>query len=101
MWQKEFHNCGVLDEERAFWKQQLDGAPYFEVEPDFPRPASRKTSADMAHLTLPPSFGDKLEAMAKRYEVSTFVFGCAVFSAALHRYTNRPEILFGTQIAGS
>ncbi|MBZ4689274.1 MAG: condensation protein [Cereibacter sp.] len=100
LWQQEYLACGVLEDDAAYWRAQLADAPYFEVEPDLPRPAKRGTGAAMISADLPPSFGERLEAEAKRRGVSVFAFGSAVLSRCLARFTGQSDILIGTQIAG-
>ncbi|WP_145108791.1 condensation domain-containing protein [Cereibacter sediminicola] len=99
LWQQEYLACGVLEEDGAYWKAQLADAPYFEIEADFPRASRRGTAAAMTSVVLPPSFGERLEAEAKRREVSVFAYGTAVLSACLARFTGQTDILIGTQVA--
>ncbi|MEH6775993.1 MAG: condensation domain-containing protein, partial [Cereibacter changlensis] len=99
LWQQEYLTCGVLEEDGAFWKAQLAHAPYFEIEADFPRAGRRGTAAAMTSTVLPPAFGERLEAEAKRREVSVFAYGTAVLSACLARFTGQRDILIGTQVA--
>ncbi|MCE6958682.1 condensation domain-containing protein [Cereibacter sphaeroides] len=99
LWQQEYLACGVLEEDGAFWKAQLADAPYFEIEADFPRSGRRGTAAAMTSTVLPPAFGERLEAEAKRREVSVFAYGTAVLSACLARFTGQSDVLIGTQVA--
>ncbi len=100
LWQKEYFASGVFDGERAYWKDKLRGAPYFEVVPDHERPARPTYRGEILAATLPPELGDKLEDAARRHNLTLFSFGCAVTGAMLHRYTAETDVIFGTQIAG-
>ncbi|WP_375687045.1 condensation domain-containing protein [Pseudooceanicola sp. LIPI14-2-Ac024] len=100
LWQQDYFASGVLEDEAAYWTRQLEGAPYFEVEPDKPRPPLRATDVAQVTLDLPDDFDSRIAAAAQAAGVSPFTFGCALFSACLGRVTGRDDVLFGTQVAG-
>ena len=100
LWREECLKGGALEPEMAYWKQQLDGFPYFEIEPDKERPPERTPNSAMVNTDLPPEFGLALEAAGKKHGVSFFNFGCAILIALLHRYTGRTDISLGAQFAG-
>ncbi|MGR3415441.1 condensation domain-containing protein [Pseudooceanicola nanhaiensis] len=100
LWQQDYFASGVLEEEGAYWEARLKDAPYFELEPDKPRPPVKTTSVEQVNLDLPEDFGPRLAAAAQAAGVSPFTYGCALFSAALARASGRDDVLFGTQIAG-
>jgi thioesterase domain-containing protein/acyl carrier protein len=100
LWRQECLKDGALDSEAAYWRRQLEGMPYFEIEPDKDRPPERTPNSAMANFDLPYEIGIELEEAAKRHGVSFFNFGSAILVALLHRYTGKSDIIFGTQIAG-
>lgn len=100
LWQKEYLASSSLEDEANYWKEKLAGASYFEIEPDFPHPARRTSRGEIVAMTLPPEIGEKLEPAARAHSTTVFALGCAVAAAMLHRYSGKPEILFGTQISG-
>lgn len=100
MWQSDYLNSGVLEEESSYWLKTLDNLGYFEIQPDKPRPRVKSTKVSAVMLDLPADFGPNLERVAQRIGVSPFTFGAAVLSACLERITGTQDVLFGTQIAG-
>ncbi|MCA0921703.1 condensation domain-containing protein [Pseudooceanicola nanhaiensis] len=100
LWQQEYLSSGVLDEETEYWTAALHDMRYFEIEPDRARPAVRSVEGAQVDMDLPPDFGDRLAKAAQARGMSTFAFGCAVFSAALQRMTGESDVSFGSQIAG-
>lgn len=100
LWQKELLECGVMEEEAAYWQETLKDAPYFEIEPDKPRPAERSTDAGKIVVNLPEDFGPRLKEAAQAASVSPFAFGAAVVSGCLHRLTGARDVLMGVQVAG-
>ena len=100
LWQEEYLSSYGFETEKAFWRERLTGAPYFEVPPDRPRGALKTSHGDIISTLLPLSFGDRMDAAARKYRVSLFSYGAAIMSAMLHRLTNAPTVLFGSQVAG-
>lgn len=100
LWQQEYLESGVLQEDADYWRAQMKDAPYFEVPTDFPRPKARNTEIKYLNLALQDDFADQIDRLAKRNSTSRFVVGAAIASAALHRVTGADEVLFGTPIVG-
>ncbi|MCI0736569.1 MAG: condensation domain-containing protein [Beijerinckiaceae bacterium] len=99
-WQKEYFASGGVERETAYWTSKLAGVPYFEIPPDHERAAQPTYQGEIIAAQLPPALGAKMEAEARKRNVTPFTFGCAVIGAMLHRYTGETDVVFGTQIAG-
>lgn len=100
LWERELEVSGALEEDGAFWDSQLRGAPYFELDPDLPRPAQRSTSGATLVHPFPPDFDSRMAAFNRQEGISFFTLGAAALSAALHRWTGKTDILFATPVAG-
>lgn len=100
LWQAEFLDSYGFEVERRFWLERLDGAPYFEVPPDRPRPTAKTTNGDIVSVAVPEPFGERIAAAARERRISLFSHGAAVVSAMLHRLTGSNCVLIGTQVAG-
>ncbi|NLS17617.1 condensation protein [Rhizobium sp. P40RR-XXII] len=100
LWQEEYLQSYGFETEKAFWRETMQGAPYFEVAADRPRGQVKTNRGDILSIAQPPAFTDRMDAAARAHCVSQYSFGAAVLSAALHRLTQAPTVLFGSQIAG-
>ena len=100
LWQKAYLDSYGFETERNFWREQLVGAPYFEVPSDHPRKAQKTSNGSIISVAKPLEFSERIENAARENRVSLYSYGAAVMSAMLHRYTGAGDILFGTQIAG-
>lgn len=100
LWQQEYLQSYGFETEKAFWRDTMQGAPYFEVASDRPRGQVKTNRGDILAIAQPPAFTDRMDAAARAHCVSQYSFGAAVLSAALHRLTQAPTVLFGSQIAG-
>ncbi len=100
LWQQEYLQSYGFETEKTFWRETLLDAPYFEVISDRPRGQVKTNRGDILSIVQPPAFTDRMDAAARAHCVSQYSFGAAVLSAALHRLTEAPTVLFGSQIAG-
>ncbi|MBB6486252.1 condensation domain-containing protein [Rhizobium lusitanum] len=100
LWQQEYLQSYGFETEKTFWREKLQGAPYFEVTPDHPRGQVKTNRGDILSVAQPVAFTDRLDGAARAHCVSQYSFGAAVLSAVLHRLTGAPTVLFGSQIAG-
>lgn len=100
LWQQEYLASYGFETEKAFWKERLDGAPYFEVPTDHARSLTRSINSNIISVVKSLEFGERLEKAARDDRVSLYAHGVAVISTVLHRFTGATDILFDTQIAG-
>ncbi|MBW8299518.1 MAG: hypothetical protein K0M60_07960 [Hydrogenophaga sp.] len=100
LWQKAYLDSYGFETEKTFWREQLVGAPYFEVPSDHPRKAQKTNNGNIMSVAKPLEFGERIENAARANRVSLYSYGAAVMSAMLHRFTGATDVLFGTQIAG-
>ena len=100
LWQRAWFDSAAFAEDLAPWRDRLAGAPYFELQPDFPRPFTRSSACANVMADLPPAFGERLDAEARARGMSPFAYGSGVLSAMLARCTGAPEVMIGTQVAG-
>ncbi|AUX80122.1 MULTISPECIES: condensation domain-containing protein [Sinorhizobium] len=100
LWQSEYLESYGFEAEKAFWRERLEGAPYFEVVPDHPRGPVKTTRGSILSVAKPVEFGERIDAASRQHRVSLYSFGAAVVSALLHRYAAADKVLFGSQVAG-
>ncbi|WP_226781565.1 condensation domain-containing protein [Oceaniglobus trochenteri] len=100
LWQQEYFASDAFGEDLAPWRKRLENLPYFELQPDFPRPLERSAACAMVTTDLPPAFGEALNREAAKRAMSPFAYGAGVLSAMLSRCADTPEVTIGTQVAG-
>ncbi|MES1240935.1 MAG: non-ribosomal peptide synthase/polyketide synthase [Acidobacteriota bacterium] len=97
VWQRE-QLGDVLDEQLAWWKERLGGAPpVLDLPYDHPRPAviSRGT---VESLTLPADLGEGLAALGRRHGATLFMTLLAAVQTLLQRYSHEDRIAVGTAV---
>jgi acyl carrier protein len=99
-WQREHLQGEALEQQLAYWRRQLAGAPATsELPTDRPRPPLKTFRGATQPLILPASLSERLKALSRREEVSLFMTLLAAFKTLLYRYTGQTDILVGTFVA--
>ena len=100
VWQRGRTREAALDAARAYWKQQLSGAPaLLELPLDRPREAMRKHPGSSLPVTLPAGLVTRLRALAQRHGGTVFMTLLAGWSLLLARLGGQDDIVVGTPIA--
>jgi len=100
-WQREWFTGGVLDEQLAFWKTQLAGAPpTLDLPTDHPVPRARSFRSGRRAVLLPPELVDALRRLSQRGEATLFMTVLAAFMALLGRLTGQSDLVVGSPAAG-
>src|SRR5947199_3561721 len=86
VWQRDRLRGGVLEEEVAWWREQLAGVPVLELPADRQRTAGAARGGTRATL-LPAAVAAELERLARREGATPFMLLLAAFQAQLARYT--------------
>ena len=99
-WQRGWAQGHLLDEQLAYWKEQLADAPTILALPtDRPRPAVQSYRGDVRCFHLPATLHARLTALSQRENVTIFMLLLAAWQTLLHRYSSQEDILVGTPIA--
>ena len=99
-WQRDWLDAGVLEEQLAYWRAQLEGAEAVELHPDRPRPPVATHDGAEAELHLDAGVVAGLRALSRRLDVTLFVTLLAGFKALLARYCDTTDIVVGTPTSG-
>lgn len=101
LWQKEWLQGELLQEELAYWKTQLAGAPaVLELPTDKPRPARQSFHGALDSISFPARLRADVKELSRREGVTLYMTLLAVFDVLLHRYTSREDIVVGAPVAG-
>ncbi len=100
-WQRNWLQGEQLDQQLAYWKEQLrDAPPALELPTDRPRGATASFNGATEYLELSPDLSERIESLSKKESATPFMTLLAAFETLLHRYTGQTEIVVGTPIAG-
>lgn len=99
VWQREWLQGEVLDNQLDYWRRELAGLRDLELPAD--RPRSGITSHRGAELPfmLSPELTRELKALGRREGVTLFMTVLAAFQIALSRYSGQSDFAVGTDVA--
>ena len=100
LWQREWLEGVVLDEQLGYWARHLEGAPRtIELPTDRPRPPVRSSRGARLRFELGRELSDRLTELSRREGATLFMTLHAAFDVLLHRYTGQADIVVGSPIA--
>jgi amino acid adenylation domain-containing protein len=100
IWQREFMQGRVAENQLAYWKTKLTNAPsLLALLTDFPRPPVASFRGNSLRLELPAPLSRLVKEFSRRSDRTLFMTMFAAFVALLHRYTNQEDFCIGTGLA--
>jgi amino acid adenylation domain-containing protein len=101
LWQREWLQGEVLEQQVAYWKERLAGAPAaLDLPTDRMRPAVQSFRGTGYGFTLSPEIADALARLARSEGATLFMVLLAALQTTLSRWSGQDDIVVGTPIAG-
>jgi amino acid adenylation domain-containing protein len=98
-WQRRWLQDAVLDDQLAYWRQQLAGVPALDLPIDAPRPAIESHRGALAAVRLSPALTGSLHALGRDTQSTLFMTLAAGFALLLARVSGQRDFAIGTDIA--
>ncbi len=100
MWQREWLQEAVLQDQLHYWKSQFAGAPTsLDLPTDHPRPAVQRFQGASIPLQLSAHLSQSLLSLSLQQGVTLFMTLLAAFQVLLMRYSGQEDIVIGATIA--
>ncbi|MBI3416669.1 MAG: amino acid adenylation domain-containing protein, partial [Verrucomicrobia bacterium] len=97
IWQRQWLQGAVLDQQLAYWKKQLAGVPTkLELPTDRQRPAVQTLRGARYFLKYPAALMPVIEALSRAEGATVFMTLMAAFKSFLHAYTSAEDIVVGS-----
>jgi amino acid adenylation domain-containing protein/FkbM family methyltransferase len=100
LWQREWLQGGILEEQLLYWKQRLAGVQSLELPADRPRPPVMLHAGSSMAFNVGPSQMQELKSLSRRQGTTLYMTLLAAFQTLLHRYSGQHDIAVGSPIAG-
>nr|WP_017314620.1 non-ribosomal peptide synthetase [Mastigocladopsis repens] len=101
VWQRQWLEGEVIENQLKYWKQQLAGAtPVLELPTDRPRPLVQTRQGAKQSFVLPKNLSSSLNVLSRQEGVTLFMTLLAAFQTLLYRYSGQQDILVGSPTAG-
>jgi amino acid adenylation domain-containing protein len=100
VWQRAWLQGETLDRQMKYWKERLGtNPPTLELPTDRPRPLVQSyRGASLTHL-IELGFTGRLKTLARRENVTPYMFLLAIFKTLLGRYSRQDDMVVGTPVA--
>lgn len=98
LWQRQWLQGQVLEEQVTYWKQQLANVTPLALPVDHPRPPIPTYRGAAQAVLVPSSQTQALKALSQRENVTLFMTLLTAFQALLARYTGQEDICVGIPI---
>ena len=90
----------LIEQQIAYWKQQLEGAPsLLKLTTDRCRPAAKTYRGACLAWTVASPANEALGRLSRGENVTKFMTLLAAFNVLLHRYSGQDDIVIGTPIS--
>ena len=100
LWQREEFQGSALEAGLEYWRRQLSGpiAP-LQLPADRPRPGIQKYCGAQCRLSLEKELAGRFMALARRENITLFMFLLAACKILLCRYSGQEDVIVGSPIA--
>ncbi|HEU4833207.1 MAG TPA: amino acid adenylation domain-containing protein [Pyrinomonadaceae bacterium] len=99
VWQREWLQGAVLDQQLSYWRQQLAGLVPLELPTDRPRPAVPGHAGEVQSFDLSAELTAELKQLSRQSGVTLFMTLLAGFQLLLSKYSNQSDIAVGADVA--
>ena len=100
VWQRDWLQGEVLEQQVAYWRQRLDGAPPVLLIPaDRSRMEKPTFRGAMHRFALPATLLESVRALSRQQGGTAFMTMLAGFQTLVLHYTGQPDIVLGTDLA--
>jgi amino acid adenylation domain-containing protein len=99
-WQRTSLQGELIEQQIAYWKRQLEGAPsLLKLPTDRSRPAVKTYRGACFSWTVAAPTNEALGRLSRGENVTKFMTLLAAFNVLLHRYSGQDDIVIGTPIS--
>ena len=100
VWQRQWIEGEILQQQAAYWKTTLAGAPaLLELPTDHPRPAQQDFAGGFAELMLDEQLTAGLKDLSRRHGTTLYMTLLAGWAVLLARLSGQQDVVIGTPVA--
>ncbi|HZN08101.1 MAG TPA: amino acid adenylation domain-containing protein, partial [Pyrinomonadaceae bacterium] len=100
VWQREWLQGAVLDQQLAYWKDRLSDVPPMELPTEKPREMVQTYRGGKQAAIFPAELAERIKKLAQHEGVTLYVILLAAFQTLLSRYTENADVIVGSPSAG-
>jgi amino acid adenylation domain-containing protein len=97
-WQREYFTGDILQKQLSYWQKQLADLTRCELPTDYPRPKKIDYNTKNHSYSLDVTLSQQITALAKKNDVTEYVFMLSVFNVLLYKYSHQSDVTIGTTV---
>jgi amino acid adenylation domain-containing protein len=98
-WQRQYLKDNTLEDQIAYWKKKLMGAPALKIATDHGRPPILTFEGRTHSFKLPMHLSEAIKGLSRQQGTTLFMTLLAAFQTLLHRYSCQDDIVIGTVVS--
>ncbi|MBV1880990.1 MAG: amino acid adenylation domain-containing protein [Pseudomonadales bacterium] len=99
VWQQSLLSSGALDQQTAYWREQLQNVPVLMLPTDRSRPPVQSSHGSRVEFKIDKTVTSALTTLSQQHGVTLFMTLLAGFKLLLQRYSQQDDFCVGTPIA--
>ncbi|MBV1883197.1 MAG: amino acid adenylation domain-containing protein [Pseudomonadales bacterium] len=99
VWQRDWLQGDVLDQQLHYWQKNLSNAPLTVLPTDFPRTNDANYQGDVELFRVGKELTQRLDTLSKAEGCTLYMTLMAAVNVLLSRYSEQQDIVIGTPIA--
>jgi amino acid adenylation domain-containing protein len=99
IWQREWLQGEVLDQQLSYWRDQLADLAPLELPTDYPRPPVMSYRGKSVPFVVPSQLLAQLKELSHKETATLYMTVLAAFQLLLARYSQQEDVAVGTAIA--
>ncbi|MEM8906265.1 MAG: amino acid adenylation domain-containing protein, partial [Bacteroidota bacterium] len=100
VWQRQHYQHTDIQQQLAYWQQQLTGVRPLELPTDYLRPPVQGINGASCKIQLSPTLSKQLNRLGQEQSASDFMVLLGAINTLLFKYTRQGDLCVGTPIAG-
>ena len=100
VWQRQWFQGRVLEDQLAYWRQRLADPTVQDLQTDRPRGEAQTYRGSQRVQRFSPELSGRLVTLGHREGTTLFMTLLAALEVLLHRHTGETDLLVGTPVAG-
>ena len=100
VWQREWLQGEVLEQQLQYWRQQLAGSQPLELPSDRPRPAVMSHAGATMEFSIEAVRIEPFKALSRQQGTTLYMTLLSAFQTLLFRYSGQHDISVGSPVAG-
>jgi amino acid adenylation domain-containing protein len=99
VWQREWLQGAVLQEQLEHWRGKLAGAVVAEIPADYPRSALQLHRAERINVSLAPALVERIHELCKAQSLTPFMALLTAFQLVVSLSSGERDVTVGTDVA--